>query len=123
MRKLSASLLMCLLSGGLVWLDARAQDPTAGVIFFQHRQFNIPFKNDERNVNIAQLRLYVSTDQGRSWQHSVSAAPDARQFRYNAPQDGYYWFAVQTEDKTGVRFPRSEDDFRPSLKVMVETTP
>ena len=75
MRKLSV-LLMCLLSGGLVVLDAWAQEPTAGVIFFQLREFNIPFKNDPNNLNVTQVRLYVSTDQGRHWQMTSTDAPE-----------------------------------------------
>jgi hypothetical protein len=114
---------MCLLSGGLVWLDARAQDPTAGVIFYQLRQFTIPFKSDPNDANIAQLRLYVSTDQGRTWKQSVSAAKDASHFLYTAPQDGLYWFAIQVVGKNGALFPRTADDLKPGLKVIVDATP
>jgi hypothetical protein len=120
MRKLSV-LLMCLLSGGLVVLDAWAQEPTAGVIFFQLREFNIPFKNDPNNLNVTQVRLYVSTDQGRHWQMTSTAAPDGKQFRFSTPQDGYFWFAVQTVYKDGKQFPPSLDELRPDLKVIVDT--
>jgi hypothetical protein len=123
MRKLLGLLLTCLLVGGLALEKARAQDPASGVIFFQHRQFNIPFKNDERNLNVVELRLYVSTDQGRNWKLSTRAAPDAKQFRFNAPQDGLYWFAVQTVDKQGSLQPRAESDLKPNLKVIVDSTP
>jgi hypothetical protein len=51
MRNLSV-LLICVLGGGFVLLDAHAQEPTAGVIFFQLREFNIPFKNDANNTNV-----------------------------------------------------------------------
>jgi hypothetical protein len=122
MRKLSV-LLLCLLSSGFVWLDAEAQEPTAGVIFFQHRHFNIPFKNDQKSVNVAQLRLYVSSDQGRSWNFTAAAAPDSKQFRFDTPQDGYFWFAVQTVDNAGKLFPPSQDELKPNLKVIVDTVP
>src|SRR6185295_3478355 len=95
MRKVSV-FLMCLVSGALVCLGALAQDPAAGVIFFQLREFNIPFKNDPGNANVSLVRLYVSVDQGRNWQLSASSAPDGKHFRFSAPQDGLYWFAVQT---------------------------
>ena len=120
MRKLSV-LLICLLSAGFVWLEARAQEPSAGVIFFQRRQFNIPFKNDPNNLNIKQVRLYVSTDQGRNWVLSGSAAPDARQFFFSSPSDGYFCFSVQTVDAQGKLFPSSLDELRPDLKVIVDT--
>src|SRR5262245_41653822 len=100
MRKLSV-LLMCLVSAAALSSAARGQDPSAGVIFFQLREFNIPFRNDPNNANVKEVRLYVSIDQGRHWQQSASAAPDGKQFRFSASADGYYWFAVQTIYKDG----------------------
>src|SRR5438067_1228681 len=107
MRKLSV-LLMCLASGGFLWQGASAQEPTAGVIFFQHRQFKIPFKNDQKASGVTQVRLYVSSDQGRHWQFTATAAPEDQHFRFSTPQDGYYWFAVQTVDQQGKLFPPSQ---------------
>jgi hypothetical protein len=112
---------MSLLGGGLVALGAWGQEPSAGVIFFQLREFNIPFKNDPTNLNVTQVRLYVSTDQGRHWQMTATAAPDGKQFRFSSPQDGYFWFAVQTVYKDGKQFPPSLDELRPDLKVIVDT--
>ena len=122
MRKMSV-LLMCLLASGVFWAAASAQDPTAGVIFFQHRQFKIPFKNDQKNGNITQVRLYVSRDQGRSWNLTATAAPEEQGFRFSTAQDGSFWFAVQTVDSQNKLFPRSDNDFRPELKVIIDATP
>lgn len=121
MRKLFV-LLMCVLSAWLVW-RASAQEPNAGVIFFQHRQFNIPFKNDPKNAGITLVRLYVSRDQGSTWQITATAAPDEKNFRFSTTQDGFFCFAVQTVDSQGKAFPPSVDDFRPTLKVIVDTIP
>jgi len=120
MRKLSV-LLACLVVGGLCWLDASAQEPAAGAIFFQHRQFKIPFKNDQRNV--VQVRLYVSSDQGQTWQFTATASPQEQHFRFSTSQDGFYCFAVQTVDGQGNAFPKDARDFRPNLKVIVDTIP
>lgn len=122
MRKLSV-FLMCLVTGALLCLGAVAQDPSAGVIFFQLREFNIPFKNDPGNANVTLVRLYVSADQGKRWQLSASSAPDGKHFRFSAPKDGYYWFAVQTVYKDNKTFPATVEDLRPSLKVIVDTIP
>ena len=63
------------------------------VIFFQHRQFKIPFKNDQKNGNITQVRLYVSRDQGRSW-NLISGChgrrPRNRVFASTAAQDSLF---------------------------------
>src|SRR5436190_2358591 len=122
MRKLSV-LLMCVLCGGLLLLDAAGQEPNAGVIFFQHRQFKIPFKNDQKSLNVAQVRLYVSSNQGANWQHTATAAPEEQHFRFNTAQDGLYWFAVQTVDAQGKLYPPAVEDLRPNLKVIVDTIP
>ena len=122
MRKLSV-LLMCSLACGFLWAAAFAQEPSAGVIFFQHRQFKIPFKNDQKNGNITQVRLYVSSDQGRSWNFTATAAPEEQHFRFVTPQDGSFWFTVQTVDSQGKLFPPALDDFKPNLKVIVDTVP
>lgn len=118
MRKFTA-MLLCLAWGGL----AHAQDPNAGVIFFQLREFNIPFKNDPTNLNVAEVRLHVSRDQGKTWQMTASAAPDGKQFRFATPQDGLFWFAVQTIYKDGSAYPKTAEDFRANLKVIVDTAP
>lgn len=115
-------MLMALLAGGLVAAYAPAQESSAGAIFFQHRQFKIPFKNDPKN-SVAQVRLYVSSDQGRTWQFTATAAPEDQHFRFSTLQDGFLWFTVQTVDRAGKQFPASFDEFKPNLKVIVDTVP
>jgi hypothetical protein len=122
MRKLSV-FLMCVLAGGLVWLDASAQDPGGGVLYCHWRQFKIPFKNDPKTGPIAQVRLYVSRDQGSNWSYTATAPAEDQHFSYNASQDGLYWFAAQTVDFQGKLYPPTLDGLRPSLKVVVDTTP
>lgn len=113
--------LMCVLCGGYALLDSHAQEPLAGVIFFQHRQFKIPFKNDFKSANVNQVRLYVSSDQGRSWNLTATAAPEERHFKYSTPQDGFFWFAVQTVDTQNKLSPPGVDDLRANLKVIVDS--
>ena len=122
MRKLYV-FLMCLASGGLFLTGALAQDPSAGVIFFQHRQFKIPFKNDQKNIKVTQVRLFVSSDQGRTWQFTANAAPEEQFFRFSTPTDGYFWFAVQTVDAQGKLHPPTNDEFKSNLRVVVDTVP
>ncbi len=120
MRKWSV-FLVCVLCGGFAWLAAHAQEPLAGVIFFQHRQFKIPFKNDFKSANVNQVRLYVSNDQGRTWNLTATAAPEEKHFKFSTPQDGFFCFAVQTVDTQGKLSPPGVDDLRPNLKVIVDS--
>src|ERR1043165_424560 len=74
MRKLSV-FLISVMSCCCTWLGVRAQDTNAGVIYFQHRTFTIPF-NHEKNASIARLRLFVSSDQGRTWQQTAERSEE-----------------------------------------------
>ena len=71
MRTLSV-ICVCLLAGGVAWLDVCAQEPTGGAIYFHLRQFKIPF-NDQKSFGVTRVRLYVSGDQGRTWKLTATA--------------------------------------------------
>ena len=120
MRKLSV-LLICLIASAFAWFGASAQDPAAGDIYFQHRQFKIPLSKDPRDANIKELRLYVSDDQGRVWKQIATAAPDEQNFPVNLQQDGRHWFSLMTVDKQGKTNPPSVNELRPSLRLIVDT--
>jgi hypothetical protein len=118
MRKL-AVLLLCLLFGGLLVLDASAQEPDA--FYFHQRQFKLPFNVEQKNV--VQVRLYVSSDQGRTWHLTANAAPEDRHFVFSAPSDGMYYFAVQTVFPQNKMVPQNLEDLRANRRVMVDTLP
>jgi hypothetical protein len=86
------------------------------------RAFLIPFRVDaERRDQIKKLVLWVSPDKGISWEKAAQAAPTEAGFRYTAPQDGEYWFTVQTEERDGSLLPRDPMKAEPGLKVVVAT--
>ncbi len=121
MRKLAILLVLLL---GAAW-DQRAQgqDVGGGLIFSQHRHFRIPFQAGPGDQRLKQLHLFVSNDQGRSWQASAIAPVEQRHFRFLTDRDGSFWFAVQTEDLEGRRYPASMEGAQASLKVVVDTQP
>jgi hypothetical protein len=114
-------LFLCLVSAGVLAFAATAQEPGAGVIFFQQRKFKIPFKLDQRGV--VQAKLYYSTDRGQHWQHVANAAPEEQYFSFATPTDGLFWFSVQTVDVQGKHYPPSADDLRPYMRLVVDTLP
>src|SRR5262249_55026164 len=83
----------------------------------------IPFSPDGNERRWRQVELYVSVDQGRSWNKQANVSPDAGSFVYTASQDGTYWFATRTVDLEGRSFPASMDMAAPQLKVTVDTQP
>jgi hypothetical protein len=64
------------------------------------------------------LRLFVSKDKGKTWKHANYFKLDDN-VRFEAPEDGLYWFAIQTVFKGGLKTPM-EGDFAPT-KVYVNT--
>jgi len=114
-----------LLAGPACWIigTAYSQDSANEIIYSRHRHFRIPFQAGPGANRLKQLQLFVSTDQGKSWQLSASAPPEQGSFRFMSDDDGYYWFAVQTLDNEGHLYPASLDATPPSLRVVVDTLP
>src|SRR5262245_5576784 len=107
------------------WLlspDAPGQESSGGIIYSRHRHFRIPF-SAAPGQKLKQLNLYVSSDQGKSWQMATSTAPTQTHFEFNADRDGFFWFAVQAIDGDGKASPPSMDNAQPNLKVVIDTQP
>jgi hypothetical protein len=116
-------LLCAVASAGLWQPSARAQDLANEIIYANRGDFTIPFQADNRNPPLKQLQLFVSTDQGRTWQPNAMASPDQKRFRFICDRDGPYWFTVQTLDTAGRYFPPHIEGAQASLKVVVDTQP
>jgi hypothetical protein len=120
MRKMCV--VLALLAGGWWGVTVRAQEAAAEIAYMKYQVFNIPIRSDGLN-RYRQLQLYVSMDQGKSWQSNAVAAPDQKSFRFVATRDGLYWFAVQAQDTQGQLFPATLEGVQPSLKVVIDTQP
>ncbi len=82
--------------------------------------FAIPFSVDRRVTQPVEVHLFVSTDQGASWQLSSRQPPAARQFSFRARGDGEYWFASRTVDAN--QRTTNQESLKPELRVVVDTT-
>lgn len=74
----------------------------------------------------AEIRLFVSSDQGKSWQVAETTRLNPitetlrGQFTFRAPGDSEYWFAIRTVDRAGqLRGGRNG----PELRVIVDAQP
>lgn len=83
--------------------------------------FAIPFTVDRRIAHPVEVHLYVSTDQGGTWQLSARQPPAARQFTFRSRGDGEYWFASRTLD--GAQQASSLGPLQAELRVVVDTVP
>jgi hypothetical protein len=101
-----------------------AQAPgTERTYYTQSRSFQIPFDVDPGGPPVKKVVLHVSEDYGKSYQEAASAPPTEKFFRFQARQDGWYWFAVQTVDTSGRAYPANVNLATPGLKVCVDTQP
>lgn len=87
-------------------------------LFFPHAQFKIPFNVEPTGSQPKQVQLWVSTDEGGSWQLQGTSPADRRNFEFRAAAEGLYLFSVQTVDSSGGAHPSPQ----PPLRVFVDTT-
>jgi hypothetical protein len=107
-------------------VSAAEPSATGAVPVIEHnsRSFRIPFNFDpEQKSEIKEIVLFVSEDQGRTWNPVERSDPDARAIAFKATQDGEFWFAVQTVSKEGRLYPPSTAAIEPKMKVVVDTSP
>jgi hypothetical protein len=88
---------------------------------FNLRLFEIPYDwtGGARPTGATAVKLYVSSDQGKTWQEISSARHDVQYFRFHAPADGEYWFAIRTIDSAGRA--RPEGPLAPEQRMLVDT--
>jgi beta-lactamase regulating signal transducer with metallopeptidase domain len=91
------------------------------VLQVNQRTFKIPFQVSPEERRVREIKLFVSRDCGRTWEQTARAAPDQKEFTFNAPADGTYWFTVATVDDTGRQSPAEVSATVPALQVVVDT--
>ena len=112
------SALVCLASGEA----AKAQQASLPEpVYWSQQLFMIPYQWDSNNTatQATTVKLYLSQDQGRTWNEISKAEPQLQGFTYQAPGDGEYWFAIRTFDAQGNGWPTGPH--RPELRVIVDT--
>lgn len=93
--------------------------PQPRTVFLNLKRFEIPFNIDTTGQRPVEVQLHVSRDGGQTWQVSASQPATAKQFLFIAPEDGDYWFATRTVDKSGQVYPAGA--ISPQLAVRVDT--
>ena len=103
-------------------LAARAESSSKAnvpeVIVTHHRTFRIPFAPFAATRDrVGEIALFVSTDEGKTWEVASKVSPERGTFRFSAPRDGVYWFAVSAARQGE----EADTKLSPSIKVKVET--
>lgn len=108
---------------GLLWAAAALPSDIAAM---KERAIQIPITfNEKRRHEIRDLYLFVSTDQGLSWNQEGRATPDKQFFPFYAQNDGMYWFAVVIVDHNGRREPPNLNQIASNqvMKILFDTQP
>jgi hypothetical protein len=108
----------------IAWLAPLAGVRAADSTFYSNkRDFFIPFQTDPTGPRLQRVFLHYSLNSGSSYSEWGSAGPADKGFKFRATRDGWYWFAVQTQDTAGLKHPPTLDYIQPALKVCVDTQP
>ena len=84
--------------------------------------FQIPIRFDaQHRAEIHELDLYVSHDQGQSWNLEGRTTPDKEYFPYVAREDGPYWFTVVVIDQKGQQTPQDVHAAPVGQRIVVDT--
>jgi hypothetical protein len=103
-------------------LCAAGAAPAADVYHMKERNIMIPIRLDpSRRVDVKQLLLFSSTDEGKNWQQENSVEPDKDAFTFYAPGEGSYWFSVAVVDKQGHREPAENAKLAANMKIVIDT--
>jgi hypothetical protein len=99
------------------------QAPADTTVWNTPAAMKIPIEyHPSKKGEIRELLLYVSADQGQTWQQHAVGIPDRdTHFSFTAPADGAYWFNMVVVDKAGRREPADVFKAAPALKVLFDT--
>ncbi len=99
---------------------APSQTPTSlpRPILTRQQEFSIPYQMTP-NHSAREVQLFVSHDQGRHWRLISRGQPHLHSFRYRAPSDGEYSFAIRTLHDGGQHLPPGP--MQAELRVVVDT--
>ena len=104
--------------------DVLAADAPPAAIVTRQMEFQLPFKTapaDDKEKAPVEVRLFVSSDAGRSWKTHSRVRPDQGHFKFAAPKDGQYGFVIRTVDRRGALWPNTKP--KPEMLVTVDTHP
>src|SRR5690349_20196014 len=72
------------------------------------RGYQFPLNIDPaRMKDFKEIRLFISRNQGATWERVDQIRPEQMGFEYHAQEDGLYWFGVAVVDQQGQQVPAS----------------
>src|SRR5947208_10137108 len=96
------------------------QPPANDYDAINSKSFKLPIEYKQERKAIRQVQLYVSRDQGQTWEQEAELPPTQDAFTYTAKADGVYWFNMVIVDLKGRRDPPNVLAEPPALKMIVD---
>lgn len=90
-------------------------------IAIKERAIAIPYNLAVAPAEVSEVVLYVSIDQGKVWSKAAVIKPTEKQFTYQAPTDGQYWFNVAVVYRNGAQVPADVSQSPPQQRVVFDT--
>src|SRR6185295_5891933 len=91
--------------------------PSQSFEYINERAVKVPLRIDpSRRPEIKDILLYVSRDQGSSWELTSKATPEQTEITFAVPIDGVYWLRLATVDRQGRQTPENPKSVEPSAK-------
>lgn len=82
--------------------------------------FTVPFALDNKQGEYIEVHLYVSRDQGQSWQYHAKQDVNADGFDFQTKGDGEYWFALKSLNRDRQLVPTGKIT-KPELQIVVDS--
>ena len=97
--------------------------PGDDVVHINQRGFQIPIRVlPERQHEVRELLLYLSRDQGKTWEIYSRATPDRKGFDFYTQTDGLFYFSIAVIDRAGQQDPKDIYRARVGQKIRIDTT-
>ncbi len=104
------------------WNQNRTASAGPETTYWRERIFLIPYQvqtHSNLEEQLGTVELLVSRDGATDWRSLGKAKANVQGFRYYAPTDGDYWFALQLFDRRGKRLQAGV--IQPQLHVVIDT--
>lgn len=113
---------------GVAWCQGAAQAQTSAApqspakTYWNKPVFQLPVMiEDPVRAGLSHVVLYFKDHPSKAWMIKEKALPTQRQFTVKATQDGEYWFAVVTVDKSGRSNPVDVQREPPGVIVVLDS--
>lgn len=96
--------------------------PADDVVCINQQRFTIPIKvMPDRQHEVRELLLFMSRDQGKTWEIYARATPDKKGFDFYAAADGLFYFSIAVIDRTGRQDPIDVYRAPVGQKILIDT--